>query len=375
MTPNSHGTFQGPHCLVAEEAKRFGLVGQSRAHLELLDTIAKVAGINVEILIVGPTGVGKELYARYIHERSTRRARTFVPVNCGAVPDHLFENELFGHQAGAFTGAQQSSEGLVAAAEGGTLFLDEVHTLSAAAQVKLLRLLQEKEYRRLGETRVRRIDVRFIAATNLQIDALRKSTTFRGDLFHRLLVVPITVPPLCERPDDVSILLLTFIERYSTQYGLPPITFTDEAWVCLFGYHWPGNIRELENCVRNLTCQQFGRPIAPADLPLMQDPSSFGQDTDWPDMNRTFQDAKREVVARFERDYLVLVLQRAKGNISEAARIAGKHRRAFFELLRKYNIDANGIKTGPNAGGRLTATANEKGESPPGPGRAKPGSP
>src|SRR5262245_45837581 len=129
MRPNSHGALQGAHCLVADEAKRFGLVGQSRAHLELLDKIVRVAGINVEILITGPTGVGKELYARYLHERSARSAKPFVPVNCANVQDHLFENELFGHQAGAFTGAQQASEGLVAAAEGGTLLLDEVQNL------------------------------------------------------------------------------------------------------------------------------------------------------------------------------------------------------------------------------------------------------
>jgi two-component system, NtrC family, response regulator GlrR len=345
LPPKNH--LAGPHLLIAEEAKRFGLVGQSQAHLELLDKIVKIAGINVEILITGPTGIGKELYARYLHERSTRRAKAFVPINCANVQDHLFENELFGHQAGAFTGAQQPAEGLVAAAEGGTLFLDEVQNLSAAAQVKLLRLLQEKEYRRLGETRIRRVDVRFIAATNANLRAMVDKGTFREDLFHRLWVVPIHVPPLCERPDDIAVLLLAFVERYAALYGLPPLNLTDEAWVHLFAYHWPGNIRELENCVRNLTCQQFVRPITPADLPLLKATSEEKGDTDWPDLNQTFQDAKREVVARFEKEYLVLVLQRAKGNISAAARLAGMHRRAYFELLRKYHIDAKAIKAGP----------------------------
>jgi transcriptional regulator with GAF, ATPase, and Fis domain len=207
-------------------------------------------------------------------------------------------------------------------------------------------LLQEKEYRRLGESRIRHVDVRFIAATNAILEDMVTDGTFRRDLFHRLFVVPIKVPPLCERPDDVGVLLLTFIERYAFQYGLPPITLTEEAWVHLFGYHWPGNIRELENCVRNLTCQQFDRPITPADLPLLKGSPTTHGDTDWALMNQTFQHAKREVVSRFEKEYLILVLQRTHGNISEAARIAGKHRRAFFELLKKYNIDAGGIKTG-----------------------------
>src|SRR5215813_14277654 len=196
------------------------LIGCSEAHCQLLDRLAKVAGTDAEILISGPSGVGKELYARYAHNCSPRGKAAFVPVNCGALPPELVENELFGHVGGAFTGARPHGEGLVAAAESGALFLDEVDSLALIAQVKLLRFLQEKEYRRLGETRLRRANLRIIAATNTDLLAAVREGWFREDLFFRLRVVPIEVPSLQERPCDIPLLLGAYVTRYAEVYNL-----------------------------------------------------------------------------------------------------------------------------------------------------------
>jgi DNA-binding NtrC family response regulator len=247
------------------------IIGRSVTHRQLIEQLIKIAPIDAEVLISGPTGVGKELYAHHIHEHSHRHNAQFVPINCGALPNDLFENELFGHIGGAFTGARPRSDGLVAEAEHGTLFLDEVDSLSLSCQVKLLRFLQEKEYRRLGETRVRRADVRIVAATNTNLCESVQHGTFRGDLFFRLRVFPIEVPPLCKRPEDILVLLTEYVAHYADDYGLPQLTFTEAALRRINLYTWPGNIRELENCVRYLTCLQLGRPVNPDDLPLLLD--------------------------------------------------------------------------------------------------------
>jgi two-component system response regulator GlrR len=321
--------------------KTVRLIGRSAQHRTLLETLAKVAPSNAEVLISGPTGVGKELYARYVHEQSDRRAASFVAVNCGALASDLLENELFGHIGGAFTGARPQHQGLVAEAEEGTLFLDEVDTLSPANQVKLLRFIQEKEYRRLGESRVRRVNVRFVAATNASLADAVRDGSFRSDLFFRLRVVPVEVPPLCERPEDVGALLEEFVPRYAELYQLPAIRLSAAATEALEQYSWPGNIRELENCVRYLTCLQLQRDVGPADLPLLP------QNTDVPIVmsSRAFREAKRNMVGRFEREYLQAALRRASGNITRAAEESGKPRRAFFELLRKHEIDASTFRS------------------------------
>lgn len=318
-----------------------GLVGCSDVHREILARLTKFATTDAEILITGPTGVGKELYARYVHQRSPRVKAAFVPINCGAIPDTLLENELFGHVGGAFTGAQPQSEGLVAAAEGGTLFLDEIDTLSLPCQVKLLRFIQEKEYRRLGESRTRKANVRFIAATNVDLLASVQAKKFREDLFFRLRVVPIEVPPLNERPEDIRPVFEEYIGYYATLYGLSEISLSAEAWERVEAYSWPGNIRELENSVQYLTCLQTGRPIQVEDLPLLSldEEKSPGRMT--PEiLQSSFQKSKRELVDLFEKSYLEEALRRSKGNIAEAARASGKARRAFFELMRKHGIKA-----------------------------------
>lgn len=308
-------------------------VGVSGQHARLLALIDRVARNNVELLFIGETGVGKEQYARYAHERSARRDKPFVPVNCGSIPADLFENELFGHVGGAFTGARPSATGLVAAAEGGTLFFDEVDALAPPNQVKLLRLLQEKEYRRLGEARSQTADVRILAATNRDLVRAARAGSFREDLMFRLRVVPITVPPLRERSEDVLPLLDAFVSWYAEEYDTPPIALATAARDALVRYPWPGNIRELENLVRNLTCVHPGEVIEPAQLPLLDSVNGKNGQS-----SGSFHQLKSTVVATFERKYIEDTLAAADGNIARAARTAGKPRRAFFELMRKHGI-------------------------------------
>ena len=333
------------------------LIGESATHLQILEKLSKIAGTDAEVLISGPSGVGKELYARYVHQCSPRHKAEFVPVNCGALPVDLLENELFGHVSGAFTGASPRSDGLVAVAEGGTLFLDEVDALALGCQVKLLRFLQEKEYRRLGETRIRRANVRIIAATNTDLLAAVRDGWFREDLFFRLRVVPIEVPALRERPSDIPLLLEEYATRYAEAYKLPQITFSDTALERLKAYAWPGNIRELENCVNYLTCLQLDRPVKPYDLPLLGaaeighanerthdngngHADGHATDADSDRTRRPYNAAKRDLVDSFEREYIERSLYYNEGNIAKAARISGKPRRVFFELMRKHGISA-----------------------------------
>ena len=317
------------------------LRGTSAAHQQVLTILDRVAATDAEVLISGPTGSGKELYAIYLHQRSHRAKAPFIPVNCGALPSDLIENELFGHVGGAFTGARPQSFGLVAEAEGGTLFLDEVDSLPLSAQAKLLRFVQEKEYRRLGETRLRRADLRIVAATNSDLVAAVRKKAFRQDLFFRLRVVPVEVPSLAGRRDDIPLLLGEFASRYADLYHLPRIVVGDRAMQRITTYGWPGNVRELENCVRYLTCLQLARPVDPYDLPLLDE-----EEPDAPvqmcDLARSgpLKQVKRDLVDRLERAYLEEALRCSHGNIAAAARASCKQRRAFFELMRKHGVTA-----------------------------------
>ena len=317
------------------------IVGESAPHAALFEKIRKIAPLKAEVLITGPTGSGKEMYARLVHALSSWAAGPFVPLNCGAVPSDLFENELFGHACGAYTGARVPSEGLAAAAEGGTLFLDEVDALSLSAQVKLLRFVQHFEYRRLGESSLRRASVRIIAATNADLSVAIAAGRFRDDLYFRLCVIPLEVPPLAERPADIFPLTELFAEHYAQEYHLPRIVFSDEARVLLREYHWPGNVRELENCVRQLTCEQLTRPVKPADLPLRKPPTQATTTREIEGLDLLpFQEAKRKLILEFEKQYLETHLRRANGNVSVAARASKQNRRAFFEIMRKHGLTA-----------------------------------
>jgi two-component system response regulator GlrR len=324
-----------------------GLVGCSKSHREVVEKLTRVAPTNAEVLLIGPSGVGKELYANHIHNHSHRSARRFVPVNCGGLSGDLLENTLFGHVGGAFTGAKALSEGLVSEAEGGTLFLDEVDSLSVLCQTKLLRFLQDRKYRRLGEGRLRQADVRIISATNTDLAKAVSEGHFRRDLFFRLRVFPVEIPALCRRPEDIPALIAFFRERSATEYELPPAELSPAIVECMQRYGWPGNIRELENCVAYLTCLQLGRPIEPSDLPfLSQLCDTAAEDIEQPAFGDDgLQDSKNRLVAEFERQYIERALRTTNGNISAAARMSGKNRRALFELIRKHEIRPNEFRT------------------------------
>ncbi|UZK70297.1 sigma-54 dependent transcriptional regulator [Sphingomonas sp. S1-29] len=339
------------------------IVHASDSQRALLKRLDRVAPTDAEILISGPSGVGKELFAAYVHAASHRRDQPFVAVNCANLSEDMLENEIFGHARGAFTGAQSSAHGIAAAADGGTLFLDEIDALPLPCQAKILRFAQLREYRRLGETFVRRSDVRLIAASNVDLLARVRAGLFREDLYFRLRVVPVDVLPLVDRPEDIPVLLAHFVAKYARDYNVPPIELSPEAEHHLHRYPWPGNVRELENCVRCLTCLRLERPALVGDLPLLRfsptdgpevAPAANGRtawlteelDTPWGRVEAEFnglplKEAKSKIVEGFERIYLDSALQAASGNVAEAARRSGKHRRAFFELMRRYGVQAD----------------------------------
>jgi transcriptional regulator with GAF, ATPase, and Fis domain len=318
------------------------LVGRSRSFLETVEFIERVAPTDAPVLIEGETGTGKEVAARAIHYRGPRRDRPFVPVNCGALPETLIENELFGHARGAFTDAREPQQGLVALASGGTLFLDEVDTLSARGQVTLLRFLQDLSYRPLGSRREERADVRIIAATNAHLDDLVKARQFRVDLFYRLQILFLRLPPLRERLGDPIVLAEHFARALSARYRVPERCIDPAAERWLDAYQWPGNVRELENLIhREFLLTSAARIcIGPERLGL-----SPGERSPHPELRGgchpeyEFRRAKAQAIETFERGYLSRLLAESKGNVSLAARLCGKERRAFGKLLRKYSID------------------------------------
>lgn len=321
-------------------------VGCSKSHKDVLDKLARVAPTNAEVLLIGPSGIGKELYANYVHMHSHRSAQRFVPVNCGSLSGDLLENTLFGHVGGAFTGARVLSEGLVSEAEGGTLFLDEVDSLSLPCQTKLLRFVQDQKYRRLGEGRLRQADVRVIAATNSDLEQAVIEGRFRRDLFFRLRVFPVEIAALCRRPEDIPELIDVFKERIAAQYKLPPVQLNLALVERMQRYEWPGNIRELENCIAYLTCLQLGRLIQPHELPLLSQlcdtPVQHGEQAAV--LDDDFQESKNRMVAEFERQYIERALKITNGNVSAAARMSGKNRRALFELMRKHEISPSAFR-------------------------------
>jgi len=313
------------------------LVGESPAFLSEVGKISFVARCDAAVLITGETGVGKELVARAIHYLSRRAAGAFVPVNCGAIPGELFENELFGHEAGAFTGAAAAQPGLIEESDGGTLFLDEADSLSPAAQVKLLRFLQEKEYRRLGSTKVRRADIRVVAAMNTCPEEAVKSGRMRQDLYYRLNVVPLALPPLRDRREDIPRLAAWFLERHAGGMKKPVTGFSPAAMERLVGYSWPGNVRELEHVVERAVIFARGATLEAGDMALPETAGAFEPES--------FQKLKARVIAQFEKSYITALLAAHRGNISSAARAARKNRRAFFQLMRKHGIHGQGFRT------------------------------
>ena len=310
------------------------ILGDGPAIRRIFDTIRRVARTDVTVLISGESGTGKELVARAIHIKSPRQNRPFVAINCGAIPEHLVESELFGHEKGSFTGAHTQRKGRLEVADGGTVFLDEVAELPPPVQVKLLRVLQERQLERVGGREVIPLDVRILAATNRDIKRETAEGRFREDLYYRLVVVTIQTPPLRERLEDLPLLATRFLERFSTEYKVRPRPFSSEALAAIYVYSWPGNVRELENRIKRAVIMAEGRRITAADLDLATDVEQS------PPVS--LKTARNEA----ERRLLIEALQRYRGNISRAAEAVQISRPAFHELLTKHDIHADEFKGG-----------------------------
>ena len=309
------------------------IIGESPAFLDKVRYIPRFARCEATVLISGASGTGKEVFARAIHYLSSRAGRPFVPVNCGALPENLVESEIFGHKRGAFTGAASDQAGLIRQAEGGTVFLDEIDCLTPQAQVKLLRFLQDGEYRSVGSHQVLRANVRVIAATNADCNYIVRSGKFREDLFYRLNVLALTLPPLRERHGDIVLLTHDFLEKQAAITHARPKNLSLTALNCLLSHSWPGNVRELQNVLMRAVVMSDREQIEPSDLGL-PDGGPAAED-------QSFRMMKARVVWRFEHDFLTTVLHAHQGNITRAARAAKKNRRAFWELLRKHDLLAD----------------------------------
>jgi DNA-binding NtrC family response regulator len=313
------------------------LIGESPSFLEAVNKIPLIAELDASVLISGETGVGKELCARAIHQFSRRSNRPFIPINCAAIPTELVENELFGHERGAYTNASSSQIGLIQEADGGTLFLDEIDSLPLMAQAKLLRFLQEKEFKPLGSTKLRQADVRIITATNIDVEEAVREKRVRQDLYYRLNIIPIKLPPLRERREDILLLAEHFLAKYVAKFQKRVSGFSPEAKQRLLLYRWPGNVRELEHAVERATAFTTHDAIQVDDLAL----SGAGD----PAKQVSFKTAKAKVVVQFERTYLQALLMAYDGNVTRAAEAAKKDRGAFCQLLRKHRINANSFRS------------------------------
>jgi len=318
------------------------LVGASPPFRHILDLLPKVAGCDSNALLLGETGTGKEVVARAIHYCSSRAAGPWVAVDCGAIPSQLIESELFGHVQGAFTNAHQSRTGLVQEAEGGTLLLDEIDALPLTAQAKLLRFIQEKEYRRVGSNRVVHADVRIIAASNRSLLGLVDQGRFRRDLLFRLNVIEIQLPALRERPEDIPLLACHFAKLIPERSGRAPLKISEAALAQLASHSWPGNVRELRHTIERAVWMAGSGSDRIEHFDLLNG-SMSGAATPCPGTG-TFCAEKSRVVEAFERNYINRVLAACAGNITQAARLAGKNRRAFFALLQKHKIDSDAYR-------------------------------
>ncbi|XXF75215.1 sigma-54 dependent transcriptional regulator [Myxococcaceae bacterium GXIMD 01537] len=321
-----------------------GVVGQSPAMQEAHRLLAQAARLDITVLLTGETGTGKELAARAVHFNSTRRERPFVAVNCGALPAELVESELFGHSRGAFTGAAQAKAGLFQEADGGTLFLDEVGDLPLSAQVKLLRVLQEKEVRRVGETRPVQVDVRVVAATHRDLRAAAAQGRFREDLFYRLNVFPVQLPPLRERKEDIALLAAHLLDKHSKAMGCALEGMTPEALRVLMGYRWPGNVRELENVITRAVAVAAGPEVSERDLPSEVRERQAGFLPGEAAKQLSYRDALELARERFSREYLAALLRDFEGNVTRAAEHAGIERESLHRLLKRYSLRSDDFK-------------------------------
>ncbi len=319
-----------------------GLIGDSAAMQRVFELIRKVARTNASVLIGGESGTGKEGCARAIHQLSDRAQKEFVPVDCAALPGTLIESELFGYEKGAFTGANSTRDGLLVAADGGTLFLDEIGEMEVAMQVKLLRVLQERQFRRVGGNTMISVDVRLVCATNRDLEKEVAKGAFREDLYHRLNVIRVDMPPLRDRTGDLRLLVGHFIRKFTPptdSLGNPSkeITVSPEVWSILESFSWPGNVRELQNVVhRAVSLCEEGR-IRPRDLPESMAKSGFPE-VKRVDKNLPYKEAKQRWLEPFEREYLIDLLKRNNKNVTYAATDAGIDRKSIQRMMKKHGL-------------------------------------
>jgi DNA-binding NtrC family response regulator len=317
------------------------ILGRSAALQQVLELVRKAARSEANILILGESGTGKELIARAIHANSPRAAQPFVAVDCASLPENLLESELFGHEKGAFTGAATAKRGLMEAAHRGTLFLDELGELPLALQVKLLRALQERQFRRVGGTRQIEVDIRIVSATNRDLHKLVAEGTFREDLYYRINVIDIALPPLRERADDIELLATHFLRKFSSGPHATVKVIEPEAMIALETYPWPGNIRELQNVIER-ACALCERDIITlAELPshIRTHPGEVGTSPSLAATSKlTLKEARESWIGQLEATYMANLFKLAGGNLSEAARHAGVDRKTLRHLLTKYGI-------------------------------------
>ncbi|HEX3203738.1 MAG TPA: sigma-54 dependent transcriptional regulator, partial [Nitrospiraceae bacterium] len=310
------------------------ILGDSPEMRRVLDLVARVAPTTTNVLICGESGTGKELIARALHAQSRRGDGPFVPVDCVSLPDTLLESELFGHEKGAFTGAHASKPGLFELAHGGTVFLDEVSAMSPMLQSRLLRVIQERQVRPLGGTRFLDIDIRVLAASNHDLEEACRKGTFRHDLYYRLNVIQIQLPPLRERAGDVTVLAQAFLKNYAARNPVAsPRRLSPETLEVFRRYSWPGNVRQLHNVVERAAALASGESIGPDHLP----DELHGRVPDDADSTR-FKDAKQAVVRSFERQFLADLLKRNHGHMSRAAREAGVDRKTIERMVKKHGL-------------------------------------
>jgi len=313
------------------EFNHYGIVGRSRSMQEVLERCGLVAETKSTVLVTGETGTGKEMVARLIHHRSAQRDMPLIKVNCAAIPETLLESELFGHVRGAFTGATMTKRGKFALADGGSIFLDEIGTMSATIQSKLLRVLQEREFEPLGAERTQKVDVRVIAATNRDLKQMVAEGKFQEDLYYRLNVIPIVLPPLRERPDDIPVLIDHFVEKHRQRTGKRIDRLEPEVLDTLRSYNWPGNVRELENTIERAVVLATGPIITAAAVSLLGATSSQSSGLPSPRLHQNIEWVERETIRR--------ALQQAGGVKKDAAELMGISQRALSYYLAKYRID------------------------------------
>ena len=313
------------------EFNHYGIVGRSRSMQDVLERCGLVAETKSTVLVTGETGTGKEMVARLIHHRSAQRDMPLIKVNCAAIPETLLESELFGHVRGAFTGATMTKRGKFALADGGSIFLDEIGTMSATIQSKLLRVLQEREFEPLGAERTQKVDVRVIAATNRDLKQMVAEGKFQEDLYYRLNVIPIVLPPLRERPDDIPVLIDHFVEKHRQRTGKRIDRVEPEVLDALRSYNWPGNVRELENTIERAVVLATGPIITASSVSLLGATSSPSSGLPSPRLHQNIEWVERETIRR--------ALQQAGGVKKDAAELMGISQRALSYYLAKYRID------------------------------------